>query len=52
MSSDSDPALRGLFAVAENYPELKANENFLRLQVRQMFKVSEADREAVAVNLQ
>ncbi len=24
--------LRGLFAVAENYPELKANENFLRLQ--------------------
>jgi LemA protein len=27
-------ALRGLFAVAENYPELKANENFLRLQNR------------------
>src|SRR5437660_9161643 len=25
-------ALRGLFAVAENYPQLKANENFLRLQ--------------------
>jgi len=24
--------LRGLFAVAENYPQLKANENFLRLQ--------------------
>lgn len=27
-------ALRGLFAVAENYPQLKANENFLRLQNR------------------
>ena len=27
-------ALRGLFAVAENYPRLKANENFLRLQNR------------------
>lgn len=27
-------ALRGLFAVAENYPQLKANDNFLRLQVR------------------
>jgi LemA protein len=27
-------ALRGLFAVAENYPELKANENFLKLQSR------------------
>jgi len=27
-------ALRGLFAVAENYPQLKANENFLRLQQR------------------
>lgn len=25
-------ALRGLFAVAENYPELKANQNFLELQ--------------------
>jgi len=25
-------ALRSLFAVAENYPELKANENFLNLQ--------------------
>jgi LemA protein len=24
--------LRGLFAVAENYPQLKANENFLHLQ--------------------
>jgi LemA protein len=27
-------ALRGLFAVAQNYPQLKANENFLRLQNR------------------
>lgn len=25
-------ALHGLFAVAENYPQLKANENFLQLQ--------------------
>ncbi|MDE3213645.1 MAG: LemA family protein, partial [Bacteroidota bacterium] len=25
-------ALRGLLAVAENYPELKANQNFLELQ--------------------
>jgi LemA protein len=27
-------ALRGLFAVAENYPQLKANENFLKVQNR------------------
>ena len=27
-------ALRGLFAVAENYPQLKANEKFLRRQNR------------------
>ena len=27
-------ALRGLFAVAEKYPQLKANENFLKLQNR------------------
>ena len=27
-------AVRGLFAVAENYPQLKANENFLMLQKR------------------
>jgi len=27
-------ALRGLFAVVENYPQLKANDNFLRLQMR------------------
>ncbi len=25
-------SLRGLFAIAENYPELKANQNFLNLQ--------------------
>ncbi|MFY9908758.1 MAG: LemA family protein [Candidatus Sulfotelmatobacter sp.] len=27
-------AVRALFAVAENYPQLKANENFLKLQMR------------------
>jgi LemA protein len=27
-------ALRGLFVVAENYPQLKANENFIKLQNR------------------
>jgi LemA protein len=27
-------ALRGLFAVVENYPQLKANDNFLKLQAR------------------
>jgi LemA protein len=27
-------ALRGFFAVAENYPQLKANDNFLKLQAR------------------
>ena len=27
-------ALRGFFAVAENYPQLRANDNFTRLQVR------------------
>ena len=27
-------ALSGLFAVAENYPQLKANQNFLKLQAR------------------
>ena len=27
-------ALRGFFAVAENYPQLKANDNFLKLQNR------------------
>ena len=25
-------ALRSLFAVAENYPDLKANQNFIKLQ--------------------
>src|SRR5271168_4600457 len=29
-----ETALRSLFAVAENYPQLKANENFLKLQTR------------------
>ncbi len=29
-----ESALRGLFAVAENYPQLMANENFLKLQNR------------------
>ena len=32
--------LKGLFAIAENYPELKANQNFLDLQ-RQLEKVEE-----------
>jgi LemA protein len=27
-------ALRGLFAVAENYPDLKANSNFMQLEKR------------------
>ena len=27
-------ALKSLFAVAENYPDLKANENFMQLQSR------------------
>jgi LemA protein len=27
-------ALRGFFAVAENYPDLKANNNFMQLQKR------------------
>jgi LemA protein len=87
-------ALRGLFAVAENYPQLKASDNFLRLQnriseleekiadrreffnddvntyntrirqipevflasfmnlkAREMFKVSDADRQQVEVKL-
>ncbi|MBV8052414.1 MAG: LemA family protein [Acidobacteriaceae bacterium] len=34
-------ALRGLFAVVENYPQLKANENFLKLQNR----ISELENE-------
>jgi LemA protein len=32
--SQLSSALRGLFAVAENYPQLKANDNFLKLQTR------------------
>ncbi len=32
--SQVNAALHGLFAVAEGYPELKANQNFLRLQQR------------------
>src|SRR6266849_5778443 len=56
-------ALRGLFAVAENYPQLKANESFLRLQnriseleeriadPREFFKVSDEDRKLVEVGL-
>lgn len=32
MSNQLTSNLRSLFAVAENYPELKANENFIRLQ--------------------
>lgn len=32
--------LKTLFAVAENYPELKANENFLRLQ-KQLSKIED-----------
>jgi LemA protein len=31
---NTSSALRGLFAVAENYPDLKANNNFMRLQQR------------------
>jgi len=27
-------AVRGLFAVAENYPQLKANDNFMKLETR------------------
>lgn len=37
-------ALRSLFAVAENYPELKANENFRQLQGR----ISEIESEIAA----
>lgn len=33
-------SLRSLFAIAENYPELKANENFLELQ-RQLSELEE-----------
>jgi len=38
-------ALKTLFAVAENYPELKANQNFMQLQQRISFLESQiADR--------
>ena len=41
-------ALRGFFAVAENYPELKANNNFMQLQKRITDLESEiADRREV-----
>jgi len=30
--SQLQSALRSIFAIAENYPQLKANENFLQLQ--------------------
>src|SRR5436309_13505543 len=33
-STDMAGALKSLFAVVENYPELKANQNFLQLQQR------------------
>ena len=33
-SAELSQALGSLFAVAENYPDLKANENFLALQKR------------------
>lgn len=33
-NSEMTGALRGLFALAENYPNLKANENFVHLQTR------------------
>ena len=38
-------ALKSLFAVAENYPDLKANQNFLQLQQRASYLESQiADR--------
>ena len=30
--SELQSALKSIFAIAENYPQLKANENFLQLQ--------------------
>ncbi|MFH1563899.1 MAG: LemA family protein [Nitrospirota bacterium] len=42
---DLSGALKTLFAVAENYPELKANENFMQLQNRITYLESQiADR--------
>jgi LemA protein len=42
---DLTRALRGLFAVAEAYPELKANENFLELQ-RELSAIEDAIQKA------
>lgn len=33
-NSKMDLAFKGLFAVAENYPDIKANQNFIQLQSR------------------
>ncbi len=33
-SQEVSSALRGIFALGENYPELKANQNFMQLQSR------------------
>ncbi len=33
-SNEISAAFRSIFALAENYPELKANENFMQLQNR------------------
>jgi LemA protein len=35
--SDISKALKSLFAVAENYPALKTNENFMQLQGRVIY---------------
>ncbi len=42
-------ALRGLFAVAENYPQLKANENFLKLQMDAHQRTGRAHRRPARV---
>lgn len=33
-SAEVSGAIKGIFALAENYPQLKANENFMQLQTR------------------
>jgi LemA protein len=51
--------VKTVFAVAENYPNLKAGENFLQLQNRitglvnriDLFKASEEDKKYVKVNI-
>ena len=43
-------ALRGFFAVAENYPDLKANNNFMQLTPRTMLKIDEADKADVQMS--